>query len=181
MKMLEIIEQEQSVHLTTLSNDQKLKAKIVIEKLNFFQEQTVFENIEGDKVMKDKRINDNHIEVLVGDNAKIDGNFVVANSIKDSFNKIDSSDISNDLKELLKELSIAVNQMIEKLSEEESNEIKDDLDMLIEQSTQEKPKRKWWSVSVDGLTKAAENIGKVGQPVLDLLGKLLPIIEKISV
>jgi hypothetical protein len=36
--------------------------------------------------------------------------------------------------------------------------------------------RKWYSVSVDGLVKAAENIGKVGEPVIDLSRKVLSLL-----
>ncbi len=173
MKMLEIIEYEQSVHLSVLSNEQKQKAKIVIERLNFI------ENIEGDNVTS-KQTNTQKVEISVSENASIAGGIIVADSIKNSFNKVVSSDIPNELKEFLKELSIAVDKMGKELSKDKVDDLADDLEMLINQASQEKPKRKWWAVSIDGLTKAAKNVGKNGQSVLELLGKIVPILDVIS-
>lgn len=39
-----------------------------------------------------------------------------------------------------------------------------------------RPNRKWYSVSIEGLIKAAENVGKVGAPVIELAGKLLKLL-----
>jgi hypothetical protein len=140
------------------------------------------ELIMGDKIEGDFIAGDQKMEVLLGDNATIYGDFVVANSIKNSFNKAHSSDMSNELlKDLLKELSIAVGKMSEKLPQEGAVDVAEDLETLVEQATRDKPKQKWWSVSIEGLTKAAENIGKVGEPVLNIISQIVPLLEKISV
>jgi hypothetical protein len=177
MKTLESIEKE------TDSDDssaiKKQMEKLVIENLNLFQDKTFIENIQGDKIMNQKT--GDKVEVRLGNNAQISGNFVVAKTIENSFNKIDSSDLTNDIKELLKQLSTEVTKMTEHLSDDEAKDIVDDLETLVDKTTCEKPKRKWWSVSIDGLTKAAENLGKVGEPVLELLGKIAPLLIKISV
>lgn len=52
--------------------------------------------------MNDKQSSEHKIEVLVGQNATFSGDFVVADSIKNSFNKVAAADISHELKELLK-------------------------------------------------------------------------------
>jgi len=86
----------------------------------------------------------------------------------------------NDLKELLRKLSYEVGQIIEKLPKELADELRDDLDHLIEEAAKEKPRRKWWSISVDGLAKAAGNFGDADQPIFDLLEKILPLLVKNS-
>lgn len=177
IKSLESMEKESDS--TDSPNLKSQMEKLVIENLNLFQDKAFIENIQGDKVMSQEK--KDNIEIQIGNNANISGNFVVAKTIENSFNKIDSSDLTNDIKELLKQLSTEVTKMTEHLSDEEAKDIADDLETLIDKTTCEKPKRKWWSVSIDGLTKAAENLGKVGEPVLELLSKIAPLLIKISV
>jgi hypothetical protein len=135
---------------------------------------SVFTNI-GGLTMDDKRT-----EILMGDNATIHGNFIVASSIKHSFNKIASSNVDNELKSLLEELTSAVEKMCAELSEEESKRVVRALDTLVDEATSREPERKWWSVSVEGLSKAAKNIGQIGKPVLNIIAQILPFLEKAS-
>ena len=44
------------------------------------------------------------------------------------------------------------------------------------QTVKEKPNKKWYSVSVDGLVAAAQNVGKVGEAVIDSAGKVKTIL-----
>ena len=173
MKTLETMDKE------TSSEDSVKLRQFVIENLNFFQDKAFIENIQGDKIVsQDNREN---IEVRLGNNAHISGDLIVAKSIENSFNKVANSDLENELKDLLKELSIEIGKMMEHLPQDEREEVKDDLETLIDKTTCEKPKRKYWSVSIYGLTKAAENLGKIGAPVLELIGKIVPFLIKISV
>lgn len=176
MKTLESMEKEtNSDDSLNLKNQME---KLVIENFNLFQDKTFIENIQGDKIMsQDKKDN---VEIKFGDNAHISGDFVVAKSIENSFNKVTNSDLTSELKEFLKELSIEVGKMAEHLSQDEAKDVTEDLETLIDKTTCEKPKRKWWSVSIDGLTKAAENLGKIGEPVLELIRKIVPLLVKIS-
>ena len=52
----------------------------------------------------------------------------------------------------------------------------DDLSKLVEEATKPAPQKKWYSVSIDGLTKAAENVEKVGEPVINLSRKVLSLL-----
>lgn len=176
MKTLESMENE--INSDEMINLKDQMGKLVIENLNLFQDKGFIQNIQRDKVMnQDKK---NSIEVKFGNNAHISGDFIVAKSIENSFNKAANSNLETELKDLLKELSIEVGKMMEHLSQEDATDVAEDLDTLIEKTTCEKPKRKWWSVSIDGLTKAAEKLGKIGAPVVELLGKIVPHLIKIS-
>lgn len=128
----------------------------------------------GDYIMGDK------IKVTLGDNATIQGSFTVVNSIQNSFNKAKDATMDDDLKGLLTDLSIAIVRMIEDLSEEEGQRAARALQIIIDEATKENPDQKWWQVSVDGLTEAAENVGKVGKPVLDIVKQLVPILLTVS-
>jgi internalin A len=109
-------------------------------------------------------------------NSTVHGSFIVAESIKDSFNLIEKADIKNDLKEQLKQLNQAVETMIAELPKEKAEEVADDMKRLAEEAVKPSPSKKWYSVSIDGLTKAAENLGKVGEPVIKLAGKVLALL-----
>lgn len=178
IKTLEIIEREKGMDTANLPNLKSQMENLIIENLNLFQDKAFIENIQGDKIMNQDK--EDKIEIQIGDNAHISGGFVVAKSIESSFNKVASSELTNELKDLLKELSIEIGKIIEHLPKDEAEDVVEDLETLIEKTTCEKPKRKWWSVSIDGLSKAAENLGKVGMPVLELIGKIVPLLNKIS-
>jgi internalin A len=130
--------------------------------------------IHGDYIDQgEKKMTDNKISIS---GSTIHGSVVAAESIKDSFNIIDQADIKDDLKEQLKQLTQAVDTMIKELPKEKAEEVAEDLKVLAEQATKEKPNPKWYNVSVDGLIAAAQNLGKVGDSVIELSGKVRRIL-----
>jgi small GTP-binding protein len=96
--------------------------------------------------------------------------------IQDSYNKIKSADIQPELKETLKQLVEAVETMSKSLPEEQSAEVTEDLGKLVDEAIKSKPNKKWYSVSIEGLIKAAENVEKVGEPVINLSRKVLSLL-----
>jgi hypothetical protein len=111
-----------------------------------------------------------------GGNIISGNNNVITQRIQDSFNKADVADIQAELKETLKHLAEAVAAMAKSLPTEQATEVTDDLSKLVEEATKPKPNKKWYSVSIDGLIKAAENVEKVGEPVINLSRKLLSLL-----
>lgn len=109
-------------------------------------------------------------------NSSINGSVVAAENIKESFNVISNSSASDDLKNQLKQLAEAVDLMIKELPKEKAEEVSDDMKRLAEEAVKKKPNRKWYSVSIDGLIKAAENLDKLGKPVISLSRKILSIL-----
>ncbi|MCP4402814.1 MAG: hypothetical protein GY801_36615 [bacterium] len=138
------------------------------------QVQQLQENNQGGKIMEDKRV-----KISVGDNANIGGNFVIADRIKDSFNKVDSTDIDKDFKEVLKELIADVNSMIEQLPKEQAEQVAKDLQTLTNEAISKKPRRKWWELSADGIKEAAKTVGDIGLSVLKNLDKIIPMLENL--
>ena len=62
------------------------------------------------------------------------------------------------------------------LSKEEAEDAIDDLEKLIEESTKPIPNKKWYSVCIEGLIKAGENLDKLGTPVISLSRKILSLL-----
>jgi hypothetical protein len=116
------------------------------------------------------------ILVKLGDGTVIEGNLVVANSIKDSFNKVATSNSPNELKSLLIDLARAVGKMVGEMPSAKGEEVARDLDSLTSEATSKNPRRRWWELSVEGLTNAAQTVGAIGKPVLEILAKLVPLL-----
>jgi hypothetical protein len=127
---------------------------------------------EVEDIMNKRRQHDSD-GINVGDNFS---GTIITGMVKNSFNKIESSNASDDLKKTLKQLAQAVEVMNKTLPDEQALEVQDDLDKLVEEATKDAPKQKWYSVSIDGLTKAAENLGDVGKPVVTLAAKVLALL-----
>lgn len=115
-------------------------------------------------------------EITFGDNVKISGDFVVANTIQSSFNKISSSDVSQALKKELKELSEAVAEMCNHLPQDKAREAVRDLETLTNEAVSEKPRRRWYELSAKGLIEAAKVAGQVAAPVIAIVNSLLMIL-----
>ena len=111
-----------------------------------------------------------------GSNIVSGDNNVITQRIQDSFNKADKADIQAELKETLKELAEAVAEMNKELPAEQASEAADDLEKLVEEATKLKPNKKWYSVSIEGLIAAAENLDKLGEPVVSLSKKVLSLL-----
>lgn len=130
--------------------------------------------IHGDYIDQgEKKMTDNKIVI---NNSTIHGSVVAAENIKESFNTIETAPLPNDLKEQLKQLTQAVNVMIQTLPKEQAEEVADDMKRLAEEVVKPVPNKKWYSVSIEGLKKVADNLGEVGEPVLRLAGKVLALL-----
>ena len=115
------------------------------------------------------------ININIAQNAKI-GNIFLDSIIQNSFNKTASAEISPDLKETLKQLIQAVDAASKALPGKQAEKVADELGKLVDEATRKTPRERWYSVSIDGLTKAAENLGKVGEPVIELSRKVLSLL-----
>ncbi len=116
-------------------------------------------------------------EVKLGDGTVIYGDFVTAHSIRDSFNKASSSEIPDDLKEMIKNLAKEVAKMSEALPDELAQQATRDLEVLTAEATGMAPRKQWIELSAEGLKQAATNIGEIGKPVLELVARILPLLK----
>lgn len=89
---------------------------------------------------------------------------------------MNSTEIVPELKETMQQLAQALDVMIEKLSTEKATEVAEDFGKLADEVVKPKPNQKWYSVSIDCLIKAAENLDKLGEPVINLSRKILSLL-----
>lgn len=101
--------------------------------------------------------------------------------------QIIQNDVPDDIKELLESLSAQVTTLTSSMPEEKQQDITRDLQQIITESSEERPKRKWYDVSAEGLLEASqftkEFAGNIGSTILNIGRKLfgdsykLPEIE----
>ncbi len=90
---------------------------------------------------------------------------------------IRKSAVSDDLKAMLEKLTEAVGNMIQAMPEDVADETEDNLEKLVREATREKPKRKWYSVSCEGLIETAHTAGSLGQPVIEAAQQVLKLLD----
>ena len=113
------------------------------------------------------------VNVTLGNGTVVHGDIVVANSIRDSFNRVNESMRNDELKEALQRLASQVGELIPHLDSEGAKRAADDLDTLTKEVSREQPRRQWWELSLNGLKEAATAVKEIGQPVLESVTFLL--------
>jgi len=68
--------------------------------------------------------------------------------------------------------------MNKELPKGQASEAADDFEKLVEEATKSKPNKKWYSVSIEGLIQAAENLDAMGEPVIRLSRKVLSLLTR---
>jgi actin-like ATPase involved in cell morphogenesis len=101
------------------------------------------------------------------------GRDLSGNLISGNYNKINAAEIDPELKDTLLQLGEAVDAMLQKLPAEQAAEVAEDFGKLADEAVKTKPNKRWYSVSIEGLIKAAENLDKLGTPVISLSRKVL--------
>ena len=148
-----------------------------LKSLKIFHAEIICDTIEKVHV---ESINMSKNEIRIGDGAVIHGDVVAAGMIQNSFNKIASADISDELKELLKKLAMEVGKLNEVLPKDNAQQVARDLDTLTAEITSKSPRKELWQFTADSLKKAAMNVGEIGKPILELLAQIVPLLIAIS-
>jgi hypothetical protein len=101
---------------------------------------------------------------------------VVAHTIEDSWNTVESSPANNELKTLLADLHKAVSTLAESLDPDDAELAARDLEDLSREAVSPKPRPAWWQRAAQGLVSAAKKTAEVGVPVIDLVAKITALI-----
>ena len=101
-------------------------------------------------ILKDAGWMDDH-SIHVGGNVV---NSQVGQSLTNSSNMIQTQPPGN-RRDWLEQLQGLAQQMMNELPEDKKGEAAENLEMLVKQATSEKPNRRWYSASAEGLLEAA--------------------------
>lgn len=108
-------------------------------------------------------------------NSQINAPVNMAQSLQGSFNTISNSSADSHVNKMLEELLVQIANAGDAFGENAENVAKD-AQVLSEEVSGGKARRKWYELSISDLKEAAEAIGEVGVPIVKTLGKLLPAL-----
>lgn len=141
------------------------------------------QNFQGDQIVGDKHdmsetyettIGDGNqdLQLTVGKNIKA----VTAKKITDSFNRVQAADASDEIKDLLKQLTQEVAKVADELPDEKADDAADALETLTKEVARESPRKEWWNLSAKGITDAAKATGTIGTTAISLVKELGPML-----
>jgi hypothetical protein len=115
------------------------------------------------------------INVTLGNGVIVKGDIIVANAIKDSFNRVRESNAGAPVKEALEQLATQLAQVTDRLAREDAQDASDALKNLVDEASREKPRKRNWQLGLDTIGDIVTQVGSIGQPVLDVVTKLVDL------
>jgi len=110
-------------------------------------------------------------------NAGRDGIVAQDGSIVEIENKIsEATNITDSLKNKLKELTQAVADMIKDMPDDKAKEVTGNFQTLVDEASKEKPRRKWYELSGESLIENAKAAGSFGKKVIDTTQAILELL-----
>jgi hypothetical protein len=109
------------------------------------------------------------------------GNIVnVAEFMSDMTNTVNNyladSDANAEVKALIKELNEEIKRVAPKADPSQVKKMGKSLEALSKEVACEEPEREWYSLSLKGITEAAQTMGDIANPVLSIVGKLVSLL-----
>ena len=113
---------------------------------------------------------------IIGSTIHGDVNTVAAETVQNSFNRVEGSAAGDELKTALKELHGAVGEMLKQLPPEKQQETARDLETLAQEAVSPTPRRKWYELSAEGLLEAAKTVGEMAGPVVTAVKAVIGLL-----
>ena len=153
-----------------LKQNENAVSEVSAEKVEAFVDRYIFNGcvIGGDMAMSKQ-------EVRAGGDLTVGRDFVVAEAIENSFNKVARSQASEEICSTLKELGEAVQEMCTQLSQDKAEEAAQDFDALATEVAKPAPRKRWLETAVDGLKQTAATVARIGPVVISLADKVMKL------
>lgn len=131
---------------------------------------SVFIQVEGDWVMGSKKT-----VIVKGNTVMGDLNAVAAETITSSFNHVQGSAASGELKAKIGDLTKLVEDLARQLPKEKQNETAEDLATFSKEAVREKPRKSLLELTGDGLIEAAKTVAQMAGPVTTAVRAVLAL------
>jgi hypothetical protein len=115
--------------------------------------------------------------VSLGDNNTVAGDFVVAETIQNSFNKTKALKRNPELVEKLKTLHEQTVELSKHLTTEEAREVASDLESFTSEAVKPKPRMAWLQVGASSLVAAAAKVVSLAVPVAESVKNITELIN----
>jgi hypothetical protein len=100
----------------------------------------------------------------------------MANVVNHVNQKVEQSGASDQVQQLVKQLTEQVNAISAQIPPEKATQMGNDLKTLSDEMALPQPRRKWYELSLDGIKEAAAALGGIGKPVVETVKMLLPLL-----
>jgi hypothetical protein len=97
----------------------------------------------------------------------------VTNNVNQNVNQATATD---EVKNLVKQLTEKVSALSPSIEPEVAQQMGDDVEALSKEMTKPKPRKEWYQLTLKGLKEAAEALGAIGKPVIEIVLKLMPLL-----
>ena len=162
--LLDILDRNADFHHNELGRVRELLDQYILE-----SNQQPYIHVEGNYVNQPITItNSQGIVVTVAEYMKDITNSVNQNILQ--------STESDEVKTLITQLTKRISDVAEQLPPEIAKQMGDDAETLGKEASRAQPRRKWYTVSLEGLKEAAEAVGELAKPIADTLAKLWPLL-----
>jgi hypothetical protein len=110
-------------------------------------------------------------EVNIGGSVNVGGHFVVADSIRNSFNMLNQSKVGPEVQQMIRQLAEAIVEMSKCLPTDKQEEVAQDFSTLATEAAKDTPRKSYMKLAAEGLLAVATTAGNVA--VTGLIGALL--------
>jgi hypothetical protein len=97
----------------------------------------------------------------------------VTNHVNQNLN---SSTAPNEVKELVKQLAEQIAVISARIDQPKAELMGKDVKTLSEEMANPQPRKSWYKVALESIKETATTIGEIAKPVLDIIGKLSPLL-----
>ena len=101
---------------------------------------------------------------------------VYAERIENCFSQIQNSTVNNDLKTLLELMNKEALKVSNQIEPKKQEEFITDVEVLTTEALKEKPNKKLFDISVQGVLEALETVGNIGNTFIQLIPKIMEFL-----
>lgn len=91
-------------------------------------------------------------------------------------NNLSDSNADDEVKKLINQLATEIEIIANKIDPSQLKKLGKNLEALSVEAGSDEPDRSWYEVSIKGLTDAAKAIGKISEPIINIVKKLSPLL-----
>ncbi len=148
----------------------------ILEKIKKYQEQRLATRlvnvikIENGGVMIDKQV------TVRGNGNIVNVAEYMTNVTNTVNNNISKSEVSEDIKNLLKELNDEIGRIAKEVDPSDVESFGKNLETLSKEVTRKHPQRRWFKFCLDGIKETAQTVGEIAVPILNIISKLSPLL-----
>lgn len=91
-------------------------------------------------------------------------------------NNMAESDANGEVKALIKQLNEEIERVASQIDPSQVKKMVKGLEALSREVASDDPERRWYEVSLEGIKEAAQTVGKIAYPIIDIAGKLSALL-----